>query len=231
MTNIKSITPLKSVAARMVALGAGIPQWFYSKPRGHQPDHFDEMVLRELRIAKGGNVQADADVWSRGWSKRWPPYLLYNHDFMTLSPWVMIETCRTRQFSIFMLFLQGCYICDTLQPSLHQGTRQWPIGGRGGLPSGLYRLWPYSWKDKRGLPVWELVGDKRRGAILLHSGNNVNDSKGCILCGIHNGKGKLSASRVGTSVVWSLLNQGPEYGVIATHPGFSILRVDSAYGS
>jgi hypothetical protein len=120
--------------------------------------------------------------------------------------WIAIETYGSRDASLFRLLFSGVYICDCIMPSLHFALQSWSKGGRGGLASGLYVLEPYRWKDKGGLPVWNLKGDSRRGAILLHSGNSVTDSKGCVLLGLAKGDAMFIAdSRLATQVVWAMI--------------------------
>lgn len=49
------------------------------------------------------------------------------------------------------------------------------------IPQGLYRCVPHSGKFK---DVWRLENVPNRTAILIHAGNNVNDTLGCILTGM-----------------------------------------------
>lgn len=117
-----------------------------------------------------------------------------------------LECARTREASMFRFIFHGVYVCDAIEPSLHRGSKYWSVGGRGGVPSGIYWLGPYRWKDRQMLPVWELRGDPSRGAILLHSGNTVADSRGCFLMGLNKRGMTVSDSYLTTSVVWALLD-------------------------
>lgn len=53
--------------------------------------------------------------------------------------------------------------------------------GHSCIPPGLYEVAPHSgakWKN-----VWEIQGVPNRSAILIHSGNTILDTEGCILVG------------------------------------------------
>lgn len=49
------------------------------------------------------------------------------------------------------------------------------------IPAGQYQVMPFQSPTKG--QVWELVGVPGRAAILIHAGNDENDSEGCILVG------------------------------------------------
>jgi hypothetical protein len=52
------------------------------------------------------------------------------------------------------------------------------------IPQGLYRCVPHNGKKYKD--VWRLENVPNRTAILIHAGNNVNDTLGCILVGMLN---------------------------------------------
>jgi hypothetical protein len=59
------------------------------------------------------------------------------------------------------------------------------------IPRGTYALKPHNWEDIDTLQfskVWQLMNVPNRDAILIHAGNTVDDSKGCILVGMERGK-------------------------------------------
>lgn len=146
--------------------------------------------------------------------------------------WLCLETARLREVSLFKLFLGNAYICDVLGPSIHAQLSRWDVGGKGGLASGAYWLSPYTWK-KYGIPTWELKGDHRRGAILLHWGTTIADSNGCFLLGNARNPDRLrlADSKLSTAVVWTLIRL---YCDPSGRPGpnnmFVIIRNDDAWG-
>jgi len=83
--------------------------------------------------------------------------------------------------------------CDTLE----RAYREKKIEGETCIPYGTYKVdFTYSSHFKRNMPVLLDVPDFE--AIEIHPGNDIQDSRGCILVGISNGKGQLIQSR-GTS--------------------------------
>jgi hypothetical protein len=172
-----------------------------------------ERTLSSLR-QRGLNKR----IWDL--AERLIPYVYSKH----VATWVMVERQCYHDVSSFSLFYDGLYLCDTLQPSLHLDTKLWRIGGRGGLPTGIYSLRSYWWRDK-SKPTWQLVGDYRRGSILLHSGNSVKDSKGCILLGIlaKDESPRLVSSQAVTSAVWTIMRR--------LRPGATITSPTSAEGA
>lgn len=151
----------------------------------------------------------------------------------------MVEIYNSRLESTFACFYRSRLLCYAIQPSLHYGLQAWQVGGRGGLPSGLYDIVPYYWKDKRK-HVWALEGDPRRGGILFHSGSSVADSKGCVLVGNVTGGSvtRLTQSRLATSILWAAFKVGAVDHYLSDgqpaprseHPSCLILRKNTYYG-
>lgn len=61
------------------------------------------------------------------------------------------------------------------------------------IESGLYRL-ELSYSPKFRTNLYEVVGVPGRSRLLIHQGNYIKDSKGCILVGVANSNGTLSYS-------------------------------------
>ncbi len=54
------------------------------------------------------------------------------------------------------------------------------------IPAGTYKFVPHGWEPnspKKFKRVWRLEGVPGREAILIHAGNTVHDTQGCILAG------------------------------------------------
>lgn len=84
------------------------------------------------------------------------------------------------------LYVRGAYYCDTLEETV----RQYKIKGITAIPYGKYSLtYEYSPKFKKLMPRINNVPNFE--GILLHAGNKVGDTDGCILVGISDGAGGL----------------------------------------
>lgn len=92
-----------------------------------------------------------------------------------------------RHYIIGRLYVNGTYFCDTLEPPLTLKE------GAGILPN-RYPLISYPSKKFKGIRpcVTEVF---ERSGILIHEGNTVADTKGCILVGINRKVGQVLASR------------------------------------
>lgn len=80
------------------------------------------------------------------------------------------------------LFVNGKYYCDTLEPHAIDWERESKVNGKTAIPEGTYRVAPsYSSRFKKLMPfVCEVPYFK---GVMIHPGNNANDTKGCILVG------------------------------------------------
>lgn len=133
-----------------------------------------------------------------------------------------MELCLKRrylgkQYTIGSLYLDGRYFCDTLEDTVRSLPTTSPDTPRGytcrcpekvfartAIPSGTYKItMEYSPSFKRVLPLLHDVPHFL--GILIHSGNDEDDSAGCILVGKNNIKGKLVESRATSDALNKLL--------------------------
>lgn len=102
------------------------------------------------------------------------------------------------------LYVDGEYYCDTLEPPV--STDMHPA-----IQPGTYEVQMFPSKRFRALrPI--LIGVKGRSGILIHEGNTVRSTKGCILLGTWDGRSKVvnSLARVGqlTHFIKNRLSRG-----------------------
>ena len=79
-------------------------------------------------------------------------------------------------------FLTNRYFCDTLEPHAIDWRKEEKIAGKTAIPTGRYRVvMSYSKTYKRRMPF--LVNVPHFTGIMIHTGNSVDDTRGCILVG------------------------------------------------
>lgn len=85
------------------------------------------------------------------------------------------------------MYVNGQWFCNTLEPSLER--RNFP-----GIPFGTYQVTLAESAKFRDLRPFLLNVPKRTG-IMIHEGNSVADTLGCILLGINRMKGRVLDSK------------------------------------
>lgn len=122
-----------------------------------------------------------------------------------------------KQYTIGSLYLDGRYFCDTLEDTVRRLPSACPDTPRGctchcpekvyartAIPAGTYKItMEHSPRFKRVLPLLHDVPHFL--GILIHSGNDEEDSAGCILVGKNNIKGKVVESRATSDALNKLL--------------------------
>ena len=79
-------------------------------------------------------------------------------------------------------FRTSKYFCDTLEPHAIDWRREEKIAGKTAIPTGRYRVvMSYSKTYKRRMPY--LLNVPHFTGIMIHTGNSVDDTRGCILVG------------------------------------------------
>lgn len=85
------------------------------------------------------------------------------------------------------LFIDGDYYCDTLEPPISADEHP-------AIIPGIYNVQMFPSQKFRALrPI--LIGVKGRSGILIHEGNYVRNTQGCILVGQNIGHGRLQNSK------------------------------------
>lgn len=103
----------------------------------------------------------------------------------------LYRIAKNDKYTIGRLFYQGGYICDTLEPPV----RDKYILGCSAVPPDSYTLSVdvYSPKFKMNCP--RIIDFSLSRNILIHVGNSITDTEGCILVGFNRARGLLSSSK------------------------------------
>ena len=109
------------------------------------------------------------------------------------------------------------WLCNTLEPHAIDWEREKKVMGHTAIPEGEYVLRVH-WSNhfKRWLPY--LLNVPHFTGIMLHPGNTVRDTEGCILLGRESGGDTLIYSRATTDLLMKLLEN---------HEGVNTLEVTS----
>jgi hypothetical protein len=80
------------------------------------------------------------------------------------------------------------------------------------IPVGTYLCMPHGWEKgstKHFKQVWEVTGVKDRTAILIHAGNTLKDTEGCILVGFDAGQFSVGRSRPAIERLRQVIGERP----------------------
>ena len=100
------------------------------------------------------------------------------------------------KYTIGHLFINDVYFCDTIEDKVRiLNSFEDKVYAETAIPIGVYKvILTYSPHFKRVLP--ELVNVEFFKNIRIHSGNDENDSAGCIIVGENKVKGKVINSKI-----------------------------------
>ena len=101
----------------------------------------------------------------------------------------------TDSYTAGQLFVDGQYFCDTLEDTVRDLTNiKDKVYGRTAIPAGTYTvIRDYSGHFKKLLP--HILDVPYFSGVRIHSGNDVEDTNGCILVGVYYRAGYISNSR------------------------------------
>lgn len=103
-------------------------------------------------------------------------------------------------YTIGKLYVDGVYVCDTLEDKV----REVKIKHETAIPAGTYDIvLNLSARFKRVLP--RLLNVPGFEGILIHPGNDKDDTSGCILVGENKEKGKVLNSKITFDKLFSML--------------------------
>ena len=93
------------------------------------------------------------------------------------------RTYRKNNWTIGKLYVNGSYVCNTLE--LHDSTYYGEdfVLGKSAIPVGVYTLATCVWSPKFNDFRPRITDFKYSKNILIHEGNKPEDTKGCILVG------------------------------------------------
>lgn len=125
-------------------------------------------------------------------------------------------------YSIGKLYIDGEYFCDTLEdpvrtlpaccPNTSEGIPcacPGKVYARTAIPAGAYKItMENSPRFKRVLPLLHDVPHFL--GVLIHAGNDADDTAGCILVGSNKAKGKVLESRAASDRLNALLKKERE---------------------
>ena len=95
---------------------------------------------------------------------------------------------RKSEYTIGRLFVDGKYLCDTLEDRVREpGVK---IPGETAIPAGRYRV-IVNVSPKFGRELPRLLDVPGFEGILIHRGNSAKDSSGCLLVGENREKGRV----------------------------------------
>lgn len=96
------------------------------------------------------------------------------------------HTCK-KHSTVGSMHIDGTYFCDTLEDRVRRLPEEVKIWGKTAIPAGTYKIVMHdSPKFKRRLPM--LLDVPYFTGILIHRGNKVEDTQGCILVGEKHGE-------------------------------------------
>lgn len=113
---------------------------------------------------------------------------------------------KQKTYTIGKLYVDGVYLCDTLEDRCIDWTKQKKVKGQTAIPEGRYQVkLTLSPRFKRLLP--ELIDVPNYENIRIHSGNTEVDTMGCPLLGENKVKGMVINSRPYEKKLVEILNK------------------------
>ena len=102
---------------------------------------------------------------------------------MTMNRINITRTYRKNSYTIGKLYVNGSYVCNTLE--LHDSTYYGEdfVLGKSAIPVGVYTLATCVWSPKFNDFRPRITDFKYSKNILIHEGNKPEDTEGCILVG------------------------------------------------
>lgn len=138
---------------------------------------------------------------------------------------VIIRTEFASNYTTGKLFINGTYLCDTLEDT-YRGQLHNPgdkVFAETAIPAGKYQvIINFSNKFKKQMPL--VLNVPNFSGIRLHSGNTVQDTAGCILLGTETEPGVIARSKEHYQKFYALLQEGTKKGKVtitilhAVHP-------------
>ncbi len=124
------------------------------------------------------------------------------------------RTARKEGYTIGKMFVNGTYVCDTLE--LYDRTyfgEDFKLG-TSAVPVGIYRLSTTEWSPRFQKPMPRIMDFQESRNILIHVGNYPKDTEGCILVGKNSVVGMVCNSRTTFEHLQQMLNRHETWKLI-----------------
>jgi hypothetical protein len=133
----------------------------------------------------------------------------------------VIRFYKGKDYTIGRMLIDGKYVCDILEDKdrgltdsmSEEEIKKKKIYGETAIPTGKYKVvLDYSPKFKKILP--HILNVKGFEGIRIHSGNDKEDTFGCLLVGYNRQKGKVLNSRNALAQVLTLMRHQEDITLI-----------------
>lgn len=130
---------------------------------------------------------------------------------------LLLKTIAERtNYTIGRLYVDGVYMCDTLEPQTRDLSKAKKIPGKTAIPAGTYTVMMDVFSSRFGRQSFYLTyanGGKLPRlynvpyfeGVLIHCGNTADDTEGCILVGENRKVGQVLNSRLTFRKLYSKL--------------------------
>ena len=126
------------------------------------------------------------------------------------------RTYRKNSYTIGKLYVNGSYVCNTLE--LHDSTYYGEdfVLGKSAIPVGVYTLATCVWSPKFNDFRPRITDFKYSMNILIHEGNTPRDTEGCILVGNNLITGQVLNSKATLAKLQDLLSAHDSWKLIVS---------------
>ena len=126
------------------------------------------------------------------------------------------RTYRKTSYTIGKLYVNGSYVCNTLE--LHDSTYYGEdfVLGKSAIPVGVYTLATCVWSPKFNDFRPRITDFKYSKNILIHEGNTPRDTEGCILVGNNLITGQVLNSKATLAKLQDLLSAHDSWKLIVS---------------
>ena len=126
------------------------------------------------------------------------------------------RTYRKNSYTIGKLYVNGSYVCNTLE--LHDSTYYGEdfVLGKSAIPVGVYTLATCVWSPKFNDFRPRITDFKYSMNILIHEGNTPRDTEGCILVGNNLITGQVLNSKATLEKLQDLLSAHDSWKLIVS---------------
>jgi hypothetical protein len=114
----------------------------------------------------------------------------------------LVRDTFTEKSTIGKLFINDIYECNTLEDFVRKGQK---VYGETAIPEGIYSVTiDYSNHFQKNMP--HILNVEGFQGIRIHSGNNADDTEGCIILGMNRKIDWVGQSRTAYAAFFSKLN-------------------------